>query len=142
MFRFKDIYLFVLFFLFLQIAGYFFYRSGNFYLNDKFIFGLAGGNTVAITVSALFLIIIYFLIRNKNIFNSHSEPAVRRAKNSMIYYWLLLVGVFSNIIERIFYGGVIDYINLPIIPTFNLADLLIIFCLIRIFTKLISQKSI
>lgn len=126
MFRAKYILLFFGAIFVLETIGYFFYRSGSFYLNDKFIFGLVGGNTVAIIVSALLLIVIYWLI------NSNTGA---KEKSPMIYYWILAAGVFSNTIERIFYGGVVDYITLPIMPTFNLADILIIFSLILIFAK-------
>lgn len=38
---------------------------------------------------------------------------------------LIIAGGFSNQIDRVFKGGVIDYIDLKIWPSFNLADSLI-----------------
>ncbi|OGY41806.1 MAG: hypothetical protein A2Y67_04160 [Candidatus Buchananbacteria bacterium RBG_13_39_9] len=39
---------------------------------------------------------------------------------------LLIIGAFSNFLDRILYGYVIDYINISIWPIFNLADCLIV----------------
>lgn len=38
---------------------------------------------------------------------------------------LIIAGGTSNLIDRVFYGGVVDFISLPLIPVFNLADLMI-----------------
>ncbi|MCB9802952.1 signal peptidase II [Candidatus Nomurabacteria bacterium] len=46
---------------------------------------------------------------------------------------LIIIGAFSNILDRLIYGGVIDFINLPYWPIFNLSDSYItigVFCLI------------
>jgi len=46
---------------------------------------------------------------------------------SRLAYGLILVGAISNIVDRIFYGAVIDYIYIPIInfPVFNISDIAI-----------------
>lgn len=100
-------------------------------INDRFIFGLTGNNYVAILISIVLLTLMFFLI----------------VKNNSKYYFtfsLLLAGAFSNILERIYYGGVVDYINIFFIPTFNIADLLIIFSLALMISQglLISNKKI
>lgn len=38
---------------------------------------------------------------------------------------LILAGGVSNLIDRVFYGGVVDFVSLPLISVFNLADLMI-----------------
>src|SRR3989338_1604592 len=35
---------------------------------------------------------------------------------------LVIIGAFSNLLDRIKLGGVLDFINLPFWPSFNLAD--------------------
>lgn len=37
----------------------------------------------------------------------------------------MLVGGISNIIDRVVFGGVIDFINIAIFPSFNFADIYI-----------------
>lgn len=39
---------------------------------------------------------------------------------------MVLAGAISNLFDRIFRGGVVDYIDLKIWPTFNFADVLIV----------------
>ncbi len=39
---------------------------------------------------------------------------------------LIMIGGLSNFFDRCFWGGVIDFINLPLWPTFNLADVYLI----------------
>lgn len=39
---------------------------------------------------------------------------------------LMLGGGISNLFDRFFYGGVLDFISLPLVPVFNLADALIV----------------
>ncbi|MDR1114324.1 MAG: signal peptidase II, partial [Candidatus Margulisbacteria bacterium] len=42
--------------------------------------------------------------------------------NGLIF---IFAGALGNLIDRIFYGYVVDFINLPRWPTFNLADVFI-----------------
>jgi signal peptidase II len=39
---------------------------------------------------------------------------------------ILLSGMVSNLIDRLYYKGVVDYIGIGQIPTFNVADIVII----------------
>lgn len=39
---------------------------------------------------------------------------------------LLLGAALSNLIDRLVYGGVVDYLNLPLIPSSNISDLIIV----------------
>ncbi len=46
-------------------------------------------------------------------------------KSFNIFLLIVLFGAISNIIDRILGGCVIDYINIPYFPAFNLADVMI-----------------
>jgi len=62
-------------------------------------------------------------------------------KSSSFLIILALGGIFSNFIDRIARGGVVDYIYLPIIKlNFNLADLLIIAGCISFFFISVKVK--
>jgi len=50
---------------------------------------------------------------------------------------LILVGAFSNLLDRWEYGFVIDYFDLPFIAVFNLADLMILFGVIILIWQII-----
>lgn len=43
-----------------------------------------------------------------------------------IFYILIFLGAISNLIDRIIYGYVVDYIEILIWPVFNIADTLIV----------------
>ncbi len=45
--------------------------------------------------------------------------------HNTLYIILILAGAISNIIDRIFFGCVIDFIDLKFWPVFNLADIYI-----------------
>ena len=67
-----------------------------------------------------------------------------RKGNSIIFEVLVLSGAISNIIDRIIYGGVIDFIDcyfhLWHWPTFNIADVCIIIGIIGIAKGISSCK--
>ena len=53
------------------------------------------------------------------------HPSFRHSLLETKYLILILAGGLSNLIDRFFFGVVRDWISLPLIPTFNLADLAI-----------------
>jgi len=78
-----------------------------------------------------FLIIIYLLLY----FN------FRLKKRSLLLPMaLILGGAISNLLDRFFYGGVLDYLNFRAFPTFNLADAYITFGIILIFKDAFFKK--
>lgn len=55
---------------------------------------------------------------------------------------LVLAGALANLIDRLNYGCVIDYIDIKIWPFFNLADVFIVVGSIIIVTKFTKNKEI
>lgn len=97
-------------------------------------FSILNGNVVfLILVSILALIAIYFLLLKNKKFN----------KIQTILYSLLLGGIIGNLIDRIFRGYVIDYLDFTIFnykfPVFNFADICIVIS--AIILLLISIKE-
>lgn len=73
-------------------------------------FGMGNSNVVSLFVSLVGIAYVIYLIR--------------KLKWALPLY-LILVGGICNIIDRIVYGAVIDYIDLKFFPVFNLADVYI-----------------
>lgn len=89
--------------------------------NEGAAFSILNGNVfflIVITLVALFLI-IKFIKKENNYSNINT-----------ISYGLLLGGIFGNLIDRIIYGYVIDYLGFIIFnynfPIFNFADISIV----------------
>ena len=85
--------------------------------NIGIAFGLNNGNlkNIFITIIILTMIINFIIKQNKNI-----------DRNTMIALSLILGGGISNLIDRIFRGGVIDFIKVSTFPIFNIADISIV----------------
>ena len=54
---------------------------------------------------------------------------------------LILLGAFSNLMDRINIGGVIDFIDLRIWPVFNLADMMIVAGIAFLFLNKADSKK-
>ena len=60
-------------------------------------------------------------------------------------YSFLMIGTIGNLIDRAIRGYVVDFINIHIIPVFNIADIAInlcIYCLIIDYIKNRNEKNI
>jgi signal peptidase II len=81
--------------------------------NRGIAFGLftdSGGLLTVVTVAALVLLVVYF---------------VRHAQRSLVWVptGLLLGGALGNMLDRVVRGGVTDFIDVPLWPAFNAADM-------------------
>lgn len=54
---------------------------------------------------------------------------------------LILAGGFSNLIDRFFHKRVVDFINLPFFPSFNLADAYICLGIIVLLLTYVGSKD-
>jgi signal peptidase II len=100
-------------------------------LNSGGGFSISVGNINFIYVSLLCLAAFIVLLRifNKSAFQT---PA----------FVLILAGTLSNVADRVFRGGVVDFIHTPIWPTFNIADsCIVIGAALLIINELRAKRS-
>ena len=94
---------------------------------------LSGGRILLILLAILAINLIYFMF----IYKKEVD------KKNQIFYGLLLGGIIGNLVDRIVFGYVIDYLDFNIFgynfPVFNLADILI--TLSVIFIIFLSKRS-
>jgi signal peptidase II len=82
-------------------------------LNDGAAFGLFKGKAVFfifISITVMAAIIIYIL-KNRHI-----------GKSDSLALGLVLGGAFGNLVDRIMFGRVVDFLDFQIWPVFNIAD--------------------
>jgi signal peptidase II len=104
-----------------QISKFYAVNNFNYVLNTGAAWGiLKGSNFLLIIVSlvAIFYIIRYF-------------------KYNLLALSLLLGGILGNVVDRIFKGHVIDFINIKIFnyPLFNIADMFIVTAVILLIIR-------
>jgi signal peptidase II len=118
----KKIYAIALFIILVdQITKYIFKNYFTYTKNYGAAFGILQNQQLLFIIISLIVIITIILI-----------------KKDLIPLGFLLGGTIGNLIDRLYYGYVIDFINLKIWPSFNLADFfntIGIFLLIIYFIK-------
>jgi signal peptidase II len=106
--------------------------------NTGAAFGLFQGQTLSLTIMSLIgaiMLLLYFLIiRNHlNILNN---------RLSRVAMGLILGGTIGNLIDRMTYGYITDFVTIGFWPSFNVADSsLVIGVIILIFSLLFLHKS-
>ncbi|MDD2469359.1 MAG: signal peptidase II [Bacilli bacterium] len=101
------------------------------------IFAGARWLLVTISILAIYAIIKYFLL----------DETI--TKIEFVGYILLLGGIIGNLIDRVLYGYVIDYIDIRIgsyhYPVFNLADMVVVIgaglIIIHLIRNALKQRS-
>lgn len=93
--------------------------SITYVINDGAAFSILKGKQIfLILLASIFLFFLIYSIKEEKL-----------TKYKMIYYSFLIGGIFGNLVDRIIYNGVIDYLDFQIFiydaPIFNLADIFI-----------------
>lgn len=95
-----------------------------------------GGRILFILITIIILNIIYlYFIKNKNL-----------DKFELFIYSMLLGGIIGNLIDRVIYGYVIDFLDFKIFgynfPIFNIADSMIVISVILLFIKELKNEKV
>jgi len=98
--------------------------------NTGIAFGLFKNNNLfmILVISLIIIILLYFYNKEKN-----------KVFSLKIAITMLISGVVGNLIDRIYYGFIVDYIDFSFWPAFNLADSLIVIGSITLAVYLIFQ---
>jgi len=85
-------------------------------INQGFFFGFFQHLSDIITFLHIYFIILLFFLYKKYRFDHKLEKTIL----------LIMSGSFSNLIDRCIHNGIVDYIHLSPLPSFNLSDLIIV----------------
>ncbi len=133
-------FLFVLFIFIDQISKYLVRHWGGFYICNK---GIAFGITIPYFSQWIIILFLLFFIfwqilnlkfrisnetLNSLILKIKNYNLIQNSKFKIQNYGILLIlaGAVSNILDRLYFGCVIDFIKIPFWPLFNLADAFIV----------------
>lgn len=113
------------------IPGFF---SLTYVENKGAAWGILNNSTIVLVgISVIVLLII----------SKYISSTIEFTKLSVVSYGLLIGGIFGNLIDRIFRGFVIDFLNFNILgynfPVFNIADTMIVIGVILMFIEVIGD---
>jgi signal peptidase II len=101
-----------------QQGFYFFkYLQIGFYPNEDIAFSLPLPQALTIVLVIIILIILSFI---------WWQGLLRKNIPHLLSISLIILGALSNLLDRLLFGFVIDYLNVFIWPVFNLADAMIV----------------
>lgn len=111
---------------------YLFNKIGlEFHKNYGIAFGINIYNILTITLSSIIIILLLIAFQ---------KSLKLKKYNLNFFIGLIIIGAISNLMDRILYGYVIDFITIYFLPVFNLSDLYIMTGIIFCFTFL-NKKS-
>ncbi|MFA4937072.1 MAG: signal peptidase II [Patescibacteria group bacterium] len=111
--------------------GGFFYLS--YYPNENLAFGLPVPSWFSIPLIALVLIFIFYLISLAYYKNNYQLFAATT---------LIFIGGISNLMDRLLYGYIIDFMHLWFLPIFNLADIYLLVGLLLLIPLLTNKQHV
>jgi lipoprotein signal peptidase len=117
---------FIVLLLFCQLVGYIVIRSGaRYWAND-------GLPVLSETVVSTYYYVLFFAVLVTVLYFIRKLTA----KNIDLLLALVGAGAASNLFDRVFRGAVMDYIDLWIWPSFNVADIFIVVGAVLVVVKI------
>ena len=104
----------------------------EFYLNEGIIFSVPLPKMLIYIITVLIISVVIYLLY---------EAYQMKNRSLIIGYSLVTVGAFSNLLDRFNYGAIIDFINLRVLPVFNLADIIITIGITVLIFNIIKIKG-
>ncbi|MDD3498368.1 MAG: signal peptidase II [Candidatus Moranbacteria bacterium] len=113
-----------------QLLKYMIRQNGGFYICNQ---GIAFGIRIPEIFFWIFLTAVFFVVASY----------IRKNSEYIFPLLLTLSGAFSNTIDRIFFGCVIDFIDIKVFnyPLFNLADVFIVTGVILLIIKSFKSEN-
>ena len=99
--------------------------------NRGMVFGVAQGSNYLMAIISLIICIAILIYIIK----------ARRDEGFCYAWYFILAGGIGNLIDRFYYGYVIDFIDTPFIATFNLADAFIVFGIFVLIIHLLFDRN-
>lgn len=104
----------------------------GFFTNANLAFGLPVPQLLIIILTFLILIVLGFL---------WWFDLIKSNFLAVFGLSLIILGALSNLLDRLIFGYVIDYLNLFIWPVFNLADCMIVIGVLIYFINILFSKK-
>lgn len=121
---FKAVLIFLIFIAVDQISKYLIRSKGGFYIcNANVAWGIPISGYFFWIFAGLFVCFLFFCLK-KGYF-----------EKNIIWFSLLFSGFLGNIIDRVVFGCVIDFIDLKFWPVFNFADVFIVFGVVILLVR-------
>lgn len=98
--------------------------------NEDFIFGLSVPFWLIVTVIVIVMVFMVFLALHEARFKRHPNT---------FFIMVVLVGAISNLIDRVAFGYVVDYVSIPKLTVFNIADAYIVVSVAILFILMSAQ---
>ncbi|MEK6948434.1 MAG: signal peptidase II [Nanoarchaeota archaeon] len=104
------------------------YLNFNYTENTGAIFGILKNNNLFFIILTIIIVILLVYL-------------IKKEKKYQLELSIILSGAIGNLIDRIIYGYVIDFIDTKIWPIFNLADMYITIGIALILLKIITEEK-
>jgi len=102
-------------------------------------FSKNSGALFGIQLNANFIFIFFAAFLFFAIFSFKKTKLLKNDAIAAMSFFLIFAGIISNLIDRILYGYIIDYINLFNLFSFNIADLAICFGVLILSWKIFAK---